>query len=111
MSDNSQTFYHWLVGYLDGCDPIDLVVRSGCPPREYEPEAEAILRALPRIQDHEDAAAAIHKVFLHFFGAGDGLAGGVERYQDMGVTIFQAWKQRETGLFSERDLTEISRQD
>jgi hypothetical protein len=104
VSDNNQNFYHWLVGYLDGCDPINLIVGSGCPPREYEPEAKAIMEALSAILDYRVAVVAIHKIFIHFFGPGDGLAGRVERYQDMGVTIFHAWGQRNQNEFRNVDL-------
>ncbi len=108
MRDNTQNFYQWLVGYLDGCDLIDLIVGSGAPCREYEPEAKAIFRALPTIAAWDDAPRVIHEVFLSKFANDLKIVGELERYREIGYTIYQAWHQHDEPIFSDRNLGEIS---
>jgi hypothetical protein len=108
VSDNNQNFYHWLVGYLDGCDPINLIVGSGCPPREYEPEAKGIFLALPSIATIVDAPRIIREVFISKFGEELILANDTEIYNGMANHIMQAWKEHSTEIFADRDLTKIS---
>jgi hypothetical protein len=88
----NQNFYHWLVGYLDGRDPVNLVSMSGCPPREYEPEAMAIWEALPSITSADEASKMVYAVFLKYFDSA-AIVGPFEPYVEIGEHVYSAWER------------------
>lgn len=81
---NTNDFSAWLIELLDRYDPMDLLHDLN-PGREYKPEARAILKALPYAHSLDEVSAAVHAVFVHYFG--EDLAGPQERYTDIALQI------------------------
>lgn len=89
-----ERFYDWLVGYLDGSDPVELI-SAGAPPREYEPEARDIMRLLPKLSDPEAAAQQIYAAFLDGYENSKTIVGEIDKYRILVGKIFFAWQRRD----------------
>lgn len=86
-----------LVGEVSGilfeADVIGIDLGSNTD--EYDPEAEAIVAALPLARDVDDVRSIVHEVFVGFFDAE--LAGPVERYAPLAATVWAVWLQTDEG--------------
>ena len=109
MEMYTERFYDWLVGYLDGCDPIELIAH-GALPREYEPAARDIIQLLPSLPDPETAAKAIYAALLDGYGNSKEVVGEVERYRELAGHVLFAW-QRRTDLFRSMGLNSEPKDD
>ena len=59
---------------------------------EYDAEAHSILERLPLTRSEADAIRIVHEEFVHWFD--ESIAGGPDRYQDIGAAIWQLWLAR-----------------
>lgn len=69
-------------------DPIG--INGGSNTDEYDPEAEAIVAALPRACGVDDVRSVVHEVFVRFFDAD--LAGPAERHARLAAAIWAVWQ-------------------
>lgn len=66
-------------------DPIQ-IAEPGLNPREYEPEARAIVRRLQEAQSSKDLQRIVHEEFAHWFGLSS--AGPRSRYSSVATEIW-----------------------
>lgn len=62
---------------------------------EYDPEAEAIVAALPLARDVNDVRSIVREAFVEFFDAE--LAGPVERYTPLAAAVWAVWQRTDAG--------------
>lgn len=82
-------FYDWLVGYLDGRDPAGLM-GFGNPGREYSLEASRIVPLLPTVENPEQLAPKIYRVFADCMG--EDVIGSRDKYDEIAVDIYCRWE-------------------
>ena len=71
---------------IDGWDPYSLL-SGGAPRDEYEGEAAALVRHVPRMNSPDDATRAVSAVFSESFRADDFQP---ERCREVGARLFAA---------------------
>ena len=94
MKRQYRDFYNWLVGYLDGRDPIHLM-GNGNPGLEYTPEASRILPLLPTVASAEQLAPEIYQVFVECLG--EETVGSCDQHDEMAIDIHSRWEQATEG--------------
>jgi len=72
-------------------DPIGLAA-AGCPPDEYEAEAESIVIRLPEASTSDQLLEVVHDEFQKWFGAD--VAGSRATYEELSRAIWALWQSR-----------------
>lgn len=88
MKREYRDFYNWLVGYLDGRDPVHLM-GYGNPGLEYAPEASRIMPLLPKVGSEAQLAAEIYRIFVQCLG--EDVVGSREQYDEIATDIYCRW--------------------
>lgn len=70
-------------------DPI--LINFGSNKDEYDPEAGTILPRLRTCASPQDATRVVHEEFVRWFG--HDLAGGREKYSEIGEEIWELWRR------------------
>jgi hypothetical protein len=83
-------FYEWLVALLQERDPVALIYEE-TPPREYEPEARAIVPLMERFKTQTELEREIYRVFVHYFT--HHVAGSRKDYADIARAALAKWNE------------------